>query len=253
MKFRIPQQNQPLLLLFFFLVGYQIAFSQDLISKDGKNMGPRSYFIYACAYDENDQVRIDYQRGYSSLDFCNCLADDLIPQMTADEINYILPGNRHAEIYKNEVLSSIANDCMRVVLDKWKQQAPPPKVSAEVETITQPIVEGVIDSIIVIADYEKAFYAILDQQLGMLVDESTITEAQLRSIKQELTYEIVQTEVIFNAYGDFSEEELQAIYNYLRSLSPSELETTNLRYERGIIDYFTKLIELRLDEKLSEE
>ncbi len=216
-------------------------------------MGPRKYFIYSCAYDENGQENNPYDLGYSQLDFCNCLADDLIPAMTEREINYYIGENRHEEMMNNIVFSNIAQDCMRTAIDEWNQKPPPPEeVSIVPETRTSPI-PGVIDSILVIVDYERKFYEIRDQQIEQVKQETVFSNEKLLSLKKKLNYEdIIQPKVIYNAYLDNSEEDNQAIYAYLRSLSPEELTQSSLLYNSHVVLYFQKIIAARLNEFLSE-
>lgn len=230
-------------------------------------MGPRKYFIYSCAYDENDQIRIDYELGYSNLDFCDCLADDLIPQMTKEEITYYFRGNRHSEVFNNPNLATISRDCMKYAMEKWDSTpapeevsivpetriSPPPKeVSTVSETRTSPI-PGVIDSILVIVDYERKFYEIRDQQIEQVKQETEFSNEKLLSLKKKLNYEdIIQPKVIYNAYLDNSEEDNQAIYAYLRSLSPEELTQSSLLYNSHVVLYFQKIIAARSSEFLSE-
>lgn len=246
---------------------HQLVLSQDLISKDGENMGPRKYFIYSCAYDENDQIRIDYELGYSNLDFCDCLADDLIPQMTKEEITYYFRGNRHSEVFNNPNLATISRDCMKYAMEKWDSPPPPEEVSIVPETRISPPpkevtivsetrtspVPSVIDSILVIVDYERKFNEIRDHQIEQLEQETKLTNDKVLALKKRINYEdIIQPKVIYNAYRDNSEEDNQAIYAYLRSLSDEELEKTSLLYNANTVLYFEKIIAIRLNEFLSE-
>ena len=225
-------------------------------------MGPRKYFLDVCAYDENGIVRINHAEGYSSLDFCNCLAEEMIPLMTKKEINYFFAENRHTEIFKDELLSKKASQCIISAKEKFAI-TPPPQETWEV-TITPPpqrdIVSqsvstiALIDSIIRLVDYEKKFYQLLEGQLDELGADPKVEDADLTALRKKITFDEINPDVIKNGYMDYSDEEVKMIYEYLASMSHDDLSYSTVKYEQEMVSYLSLFIELKVNDymKLNE-
>jgi hypothetical protein len=221
--------------------------AQDIISKDGYNMGPRKYFLEVCAYDENGEVRIEEQFGYSNLDFCNCLAEEMIPLMTKKEINYYFEQNNHTKIFEDKVLSRKAVECMMAAKEKWI--TPPPQETVVVTSIS---VRSMIDSIIQLVDYESKFNEILQLRLMELKESSTLDDAQYNSLIESVKFDSINPAVIENAYIDYSNDDIVLIYEYLNNMPKDELSNSDSKYERSMIAYFSKYIELRIQDYLGD-
>ena len=239
-------------ILFLILVSSNWAFlAQDIISKDGHNMGPRKYFLDVCAYDENGFERINHARGYSNLDFCNCLAEEMIPLMTKKEINYYFAQNNHTKLFEDELLSKKAAQCMISAQENFTITPPPPP--QEVIAPTSVSTEALIDSIIQLVDYEGKFDQMLHEQLDKLKVESKIDDSQYTSLEKSITFNELNPEVIKNAYLDYSDDDVLSIYEYLSSMSQKELSESSVKYELTMVNYFSHHIKMKLQDALRND
>lgn len=228
---------------FVFTLSLSMSFSQDIITADGHNMGPRKYFIEACAGDS--VIEMNPYQGYSSIVFCNCMADDLLPLLTKEQINYYITEDRQQELMNDATYSKTVVQCMVIAKENWKPSPPPPE-----ERIVNVTNQALIDSIVELVDYRIKFDEIIEDRLMKFKKEKGLSKKQLEKLKENIRFEDIRMVVIKNAYSDYSTEELTTIYDYLKEMTPNELSNSTVKYEQIMVDYFFLKIDLQIEDEL---
>ncbi len=75
-------------------------------------MGPKSVFMSVCTSNMNSKV-LNTLELYSTLDFCNCMADELLPTYTKAQITYYFTEGHMPEMFEDEKSRKILIDCIK--------------------------------------------------------------------------------------------------------------------------------------------
>ncbi|PHR46526.1 MAG: hypothetical protein COA32_10300 [Fluviicola sp.] len=105
------------------------SYAQDIITADSISMGPKSIFMDVCLTNMNSSDFLNSMEDYSSLDLCNCMADELLPTFTKAQINYYFTQGHMSEMFEDEKSRKILTDC----INRSLKLVPPPEDATEID------------------------------------------------------------------------------------------------------------------------
>jgi len=212
--------------------------AQDIITSDGQSMGPKSIFMEVCMTNMSEN-RPKVGAPYSVYDFCNCMADELLPTFTKAQIHYYFAQGHMDEMLTDSVSNYIIVNCV-VKNISFDTIASPPLVIEEAMTLKEN--EPLVDSIVVICDYEAAFNTIRKQRLMYFASQNDWSDKKIKEIESKVNFLDFDQRRYYGGYSLYSKNDLLAIIEYFGSMSQEELQQSEIRYEKIILTNFEEEI-----------
>ncbi len=213
--------------------------AQDIITSDGQSMGAKSIFMEVCMENMSEK-RPDAGAPYSVYDFCNCMADELLPTFTKSQINYYFTQDHLDEMLTDSASRYIIVNCVvkNISFDSIVS-LPPPLI---IESMTLKENEPLVDSIVIICDYESKFNSIKEQRLIYFAKENDWDEKKIKEVYSKIKFLEFDQRRYYGGYSGYSRNDLLAIIEYFEAMSQEELQQSEVRYEKIILTNFEEEI-----------
>ena len=99
------------IILLFCSIGFS-ANSQNIMTKDGKSLGPRESFTSSCNSDGKEKVMEIQGIKFNTEDYCACICDNLIPTLEFVEIETALKADKLTDLFLKKENLGIILKCL---------------------------------------------------------------------------------------------------------------------------------------------
>ncbi len=91
---------------------FHVSFGQEVRSKDGVSLGPRTEFISACTKGANKKLMNINGLEVESYNYCACVCDNLIPTINSWEMEKAMKDNKLTELFLKDTNLKIIMSCL---------------------------------------------------------------------------------------------------------------------------------------------
>jgi hypothetical protein len=201
------------------------SLAQDIITSDGQSMGPKSIFMDVCVENMSSSMP-DVGAPYSVYDFCNCMAEELLPTYTKSQINYYFTQNNMDEMVKDSISFQIISGC---VLKNINAENPPPEIQTTFLNRDSLIMEVVKAS-----RYELIYDYCKDSIVMIFAEKYSWEKKKIIEIRNSLIYEPEQQFMYNSVYPNETADQLREIKEYFLAMSDEEMIQFKLTYQENV-------------------
>ncbi len=221
--------------LIVFLSVYFASNAQEIITRDGISMGPKSIFMEVCT--ENMSSIISKKDAlYNVDDFCDCMADELLPTYTKKQISYYFTENHMDEMFQDSISNNIIVSCVKKNVKFNSPPLPPPMAMPDKAN------EKLIDKLIEVSDYKGLFNFLKDSIIIAFANEHNWSNAKTDSIYLSIKFENQPQSMYHNAYYSETKENLEIMIRVFEETESYSLVDNMSFYSKMIINNYKNSI-----------